>query len=145
VIVSRILLLAGFGFVYAFGSQGELAAPMRTAFSEPELTIPLAIATLLATVFGFLLLTGYGFEGWSKIFGAVLCVGAAAGIYSWAVLAAQPGKPGWTGLLASPFDGLGQAFLSHGTLLAPVIALGVVQRSLLDAAVRQASRVRRKF
>jgi hypothetical protein len=145
VIISRVLLLAGFGFIYAFGAQGELAAPMRTAFSEPELTIPLAIATLLATIFGFLLLTGYGFEGWSKIFGAVLCVGAAAGIYSWAVLAAQPGKSGWTGLLASPFDGLGQAFLGHGTLLAPVIALGVVQRSLLDAAVRQASRVRRKF
>ncbi len=146
IVLSRLLVLLGFALVYGFGARGSLAGPVRGFTAQMELTIPLGTATALALVFATLLLTGYNFEGWSRIFGAVLTAGAAAGIYAWAVLAAQASRTGWTGLLAEPFADLGGAFRQSGTMLVVVAAVGVVEHAVVGAGLRRSERiVRKKF
>jgi hypothetical protein len=144
VVLSRILLLVGFALVYGFGARGSLGVPIRTLTSQMELTVPLGIATLLALVFGLLLLTGYNFERGSRLFGLVLTAGGAAGIYTWAILAAQPERTGWTALLGEPFDGLGLAFLRSGTLLVAVAAVGVLEQAIVSAGLRRLDRFYRR-
>jgi hypothetical protein len=147
VLVSRLLALAAFLVIYAFGASGSsFLAPLRGMMAQAELAIPLATASLLAAGFGALLLGGYGFGPLARTFGALLCVGAAAGLFAMAVLIPQVGRAeGWLTLLAEPFAGLGRSFRQSGSLLALVGALAFLERFIVIDGFRHQDRgVRRR-
>jgi hypothetical protein len=149
VAASRVLIIASFVLFFAFGCSRGLMAPLKDFMAQPELSIPLATATILACIFGLLLLGGYNFEAGARTFGLVLCLAGAAGLFSFAVLVTQPevrvpGKT-WMDLLSEPFSDFGRSAKRAGTLLAAALALALVERSVLAAGLRRLDRVRRKF
>jgi hypothetical protein len=145
VLASRILVLIGFVLAYGFGaSKVGLDAPLRKFMEEPELSIPLSIATILGCIFGLLMLTGYNFERGARAFGLLLTVGAMAGVFACAVLISQPQRTGWTTLLQEPFADFGRYFRKTGTLLVVTLAVGIIEESVMAAGVRQGDRVQRK-
>jgi len=145
VVLSRILVLVGFVLAYGFGaSKVGLDAPFRRFLEEPELSIPLSIATVLGCVFGLLMLTGYNFEGGARAAGLLLTLAAMAGVFSCAVLISQPQRQGWTTLLQEPFADFGRYFRKTGTLLTLTLAVGIIEWSVVAAGVRRGDRVLRK-
>ncbi|MBV8881582.1 MAG: serine/threonine protein kinase [Planctomycetaceae bacterium] len=145
VMLTRILMLAGFPLVYLFGTAGlGVEAPVRQFMAFPELAIPLATATLLACFFGFMLVTGYNFESRAKGFGAALTFGGAVGLFAFAVLVSQPAREPWTMLLAEPFSGLSRSFRDSAAMLGVVLALAVVERAVVFAGMRLQDRSYRK-
>ncbi len=145
VVLSRILVAGSFVLAYLFGT-GSLGAfePFRNFMGQPELSIPLATATLLAAFFGLVMLTGYDFERVARTCGLLLTLGACAGLFSFAALVGQPGRSGWVGLLGEPFHGFGRAFRDSGTALAVVGALGVAAHALISASFRARERLVRR-
>jgi hypothetical protein len=146
VLVCRILMIAGFFLIYAFGSGGPgLDAPFRNFMAVPEMAIPVATAALLGCFFFVLLVTGYSFENRAKSFGTLLGAGSTAGLFAFAVLVSQPMRQeSWIELLAEPFSGFGRSFLKSGGLLAGVIFLAVIDRAVLFATMRSQDRSYRK-
>jgi hypothetical protein len=149
VAMSRLLILAAYVLFYAFGCNRGLLGPIKDFLAQPELSIPLATATMLACIFGLLLLGGYGFETGSRTFGLALCIVGAAGLFSFAALVSQPearvqGKT-WMDFLVEPFADLGRSSRHSGTLVAAAFALAVAERSVLAIGIRRLDRVRRKF
>ncbi len=143
--VSRLLLWTGFALVLLFGStQAGLTTAFRNFLDHADLAIPLATGTVLAGLFGTLLLTGYEYGNLTRICGAVLSVAAAVGIYAYIVLVAQRSIDGWAGTLSEPFSGMERAFLRSGTLLLVVAGIGLGVRSIVDAGLRQHDRFFRK-
>src|SRR5882672_1566774 len=111
VMATRALMLVGFPLLYAFGvSAVGWDAPFRQMMIFPELSIPLATATMLACFFGILLVTGYNFERQAKGVGAALTAAGALGLFAFGVLVSQPTREPWTALLAEPFAGFGRSF-----------------------------------
>jgi hypothetical protein len=145
VLFARFLMFLGFGFVYAFGAAGPgLDAAFRQMMTLPELAIPLVTIALLACIFGQYLVTGYNFEGQAKIWGTVLSLVGAAGLYAFAVLVSQPTREPWTALLAEPFHGLSKPFRDSAAVLGVVALLAVVERSVVFAGMRVQDRSYRK-
>src|SRR6185436_11438879 len=98
--------------------------PFRQFMVMPEMSIPLATATALGCFFGALLVTGYNFEGQAKAFGTALAVISAAGLFAFAVLIPQTGRP----------------FRSSGALLAVVVLMANLVRAVAFAAIRRQDR-----
>ena len=148
VLASRSLAVGAFLLSYAFGLVGSGAsvfAPFQAMTTQAELGVPLATACLLAAGFGALLLGGYGFESVARSFGLVLCVGACAGIYVFAVLMPQAARTeGWWTLLGEPFHDLGRSFTRSGAPLTVVAALAFVERWLVIEGLRLQERVVRR-
>ncbi len=146
VVLARIMTAGAFILAYLFGAGGlGLLAPFANFMGQPELSIPLATATLLAAFFGLVMLTGYDFERAARTCGLLLSLGACAGLFAFAALVGQPGRTGWTALLAEPFRELGRSFRESGALLAVVAALGVAAHATISAAYRRKDRlIRRK-
>jgi hypothetical protein len=149
VVLARVLSLASFGLVYAFGCSRGLLAPLSEFLMTPELSIPLAIATLLACIFGLLLLTGYNFEMGSRTFGLALSFAGAVGLFAFAALVA-PSNPkeaakSWMDVLTDPFADFGRSFRHAGSFFLVALGLALVERSILASALRKHERVRRRF
>ncbi|HEX7900950.1 MAG TPA: serine/threonine-protein kinase [Planctomycetota bacterium] len=146
VLACRILAAGAFLLWFAFGlGSTSVLAPFRSLTSQAELGVPLATASLLAAGFGALLLGGFGFEALSRTFGLVLCLGACAGFFAFAVLMPQAARPeGWLTLLGEPFHDLGRGFVRSGGPLAVVAALGFVERWIVVDGLRQQERVVRR-
>ncbi len=148
VVVTRILMVAGFVLLYAFGiGKNGFDQPVRQFMQMPELAIPLVTATALACFFGALLVTGYNFGARAKSFGTALTIGGAVGLVASAVLIPQVQRQeAWTALLAEPMSDLGRAFRSSGTLLAIVLLLADLLRAVAFAGMRSQNRpFRRKI
>jgi predicted Ser/Thr protein kinase len=146
VILTRLLMVAGFPLIFAFGigSKG-FDTPFRQFMLMPELSIPLATATALACFFGALLVTGYNFETQAKIFGTALTAAGATGLFAFAVLVSQASRPEpWTALMAEPLSDLSRPFRASGTLLGGVLLLAVVERAVVFAGMRGQERAFRK-
>jgi len=147
--VSRVLVLAAYLMAFAFGAEEGLLVPLKRFMTQPELSIPLATATVLAAIFGLLLLTGYNFEAGARTFGLVLSVAAAGGLFAFSVLVseAEPRLPGknWLDLLLEPFADLGRYARKSGTPVALAVALAFLERTVLAGAIRKQDRVRRRF
>jgi len=146
VFVTRLLMLLGFPLLFAFGiGTGGFDLPFRQFMAVPELSIPLATATLLACFFGALLVTGYGFETPAKAFGTFLTLGGCVGLYAFAVLISHPERQeAWTVQLLEPLAGIGRPFRDSGTMLAVVLALGVIERAVVFSGMRRQERSYRK-
>jgi hypothetical protein len=145
VFFARIAMLAGFVMVYAFGTVGlGLDAPVRRFMDRAELAVPLAIGTLLACLFGIVLVTGYSYERGAKALGALLAALGAAGLVMFGVILPQAGAGGWLGLLSKPFAGAGHAFLGSGTVLWAVAALGLAGEATVGAGLRAQDRFYKK-
>ncbi|MFN3484837.1 MAG: serine/threonine protein kinase [Planctomycetota bacterium] len=147
VVLSRLLAVAGYLLVYSFGTPAGLEAPFRQLLVQAELSIPLATATGLACLFGTWLLTGWNFEGGWKVFGAALSLAGAAGLFAFGALVSQPLRSeGWPALLGERFADFGRSFAKQGTTLAVVLAVGVIEQSVVGAGMRRLDRFyRRKF
>jgi hypothetical protein len=145
VFLARLLTAGSFVLAFLLGAGGTgMLAPFTNLMGQPELSIPLATATLLAAIFGLLMLTGYDFERGARTSGLFLAVGACVGLFSFAALVGQPSRTGWLSLLAEPFGGIGKSFRESGALLAPVAALGVAAHAVISAAYRKKDRVFRR-
>jgi hypothetical protein len=146
VIFSRFLMVGGFALIYAFGI-GRMAfdEPFRQFMVMPEMSIPLATATSLSCFFGALLVTGYNFESQAKAFGTALAIASAAGLFAFAVLIPQAGRPdAWTALLMEPVSELWRPFRGSGSLLAGVLLLALIERAVVFAGMRRQERSYRK-
>jgi len=145
VILTRILMLLGFGLLYAFGrGRTGFDAPFRQIMLMPELSIPLATGGGLACFFGALLVTGYNYKTQTKVIGTVLSIVGAAALYAFAVLVPHTAAPlPWMSLLKEPFTGMGRAFRDSGTLMAVVLMLAVIEWGVVFAGVRHQERTTR--
>jgi hypothetical protein len=146
VVISRVLMVAGFLTFYSFGiGLSGYVQPFRNFMVMPELSIPLATGSALACFFGALLVTGYNFELPAKALGTALAVAGAAGLYAFAVLISQAtSQVRWTTLLSAPFSEAGKRFRETGTLIAVVLLLAAILRATVFAGLRRHDRVYRK-
>ncbi len=141
----RLALLTGFTLIYAFAATGlGLKAAPANFVQETTVSIPLATGSVLAVIFGILLVTGRYYEAGAKTFGAFLCVAAAAGLYAFVRLVSQPQRKGWAEALLEPLPPAGRAFLHQGTALLVVLALGVMAGRVILAGIRRQDRFYRK-
>ncbi len=145
VMLSRVLMVVGYLLVYSFGTPGGLDGPFREFMVQAELSVPLATATALACLFGTWLLTGWNFEGGWKVFGAALALAGAGGLFAFGALVSQPLRAeGWLALLGERFADFGRSFAKHGTALAVVLAVGVIEQAVVGAGMRRMDRFYRK-
>jgi hypothetical protein len=148
VLISRILMLAGFPTFYAFGvGMTGFDQPFRNLMVAPELSIPLVTGSALACFFGALLVTGYNFEVPAKSIGTVLAAAGAVGLYAFAVLISQAtSQVPWMTLLSAPFSEAGRRFRESGAMVAVVLLLAAILRATVFAGLRRQDRTfRRKY
>jgi serine/threonine protein kinase len=149
VVISRVLMLAGFVTFYVFGvslSDG-FDKPFRNLMVSPELSIPLLTGSALACFFGALMVTGYNFEAPAKAIGAALAVAGSLGLYAFAVLISQAtSQERWTALLKAPFSIGSNRFHDAGLILALALLMASILRATVFAGLRRHERTyRRKF
>jgi hypothetical protein len=148
VVISRLLMLAGFATFYAFGvTMAGFDKPFRNLMVSPELAIPLATGSGLACFFGALMVTGYNFETPAKAVGSALAVAGALGLYAFAVLISQATRQErWTALLKAPFSSESNRFHDAGMLLALALLLASILRATVFAGLRRQDKTfRRKY
>lgn len=146
VLVSRLLMLAGFPTFYAFGvGMTGFAQPFRNLMVAPEVSIPLLTGSALACFFGALLVTGYNFETMAKSFGTALAVAGAVGLFAFAVLTTNvTSREPWSTLMSAPFAGAARRFRETGTLLAVVLLLAALLRATVFGGLRRQERTYRR-
>jgi hypothetical protein len=144
--ISRILLLTAFIFSYVFGlGRMEPAAAFGRFIDVAEIAVPVGTGSVLAGVFGLIMVTGYDYEAPARWGGIALSLVACALLFSFPLLVGQPSRTeGWMVLLAEPFKGVAAAGRESGTLLAGVVLAGALERALAHAGMKAQDRSLRR-
>lgn len=135
-VFARVGLVAAFLLLYAFGtSDVGLKAPFVNYVRTAELAIPLTVVAGLGVVIGILLLTAPQAENVSRVVGLVLLGMGFFAQYLFVILVSQPDTEGWSQKVMEPFFGIGMRMLHVGSLLAGVIALGLVAQGVVVVGI----------